>query len=210
MLGLLAGFALLAGWLGFAGWLGWLADSAAASPERAPHVCSPTHFRQARSYLREALRRDRWAVDVRLTWANLEARSGNVVYARQLFEGAVRIDPKNADVWYAYEEMERAYVSGGSADNVWARGAAALGEDAAAGVSAEPGGIASAVTAPRVKPSVSALPNSAMQQAARAAREWVAAQAAQEAQQQSGARSNIEKEYGARSPTPMGELREGT
>ena len=29
---------------------------------------------QARSYMREALKRDRWAVDVRVAWAGIEAR----------------------------------------------------------------------------------------------------------------------------------------
>jgi Tfp pilus assembly protein PilF len=52
----------------------------------------------ARASMREALKRDRFAVDVRIAWAGLEARAGMRGEARQLFEGAVSLDPRNAIV----------------------------------------------------------------------------------------------------------------
>jgi tetratricopeptide (TPR) repeat protein len=183
-------------------------------------------YEQARSYLREALRRDQWAVDVRLTWALLEARAGAYVPARQLFEGAVRIDPTNADVWYAYEEMERAYGTAAAADKVWQRGAAARGEETGApgtaGLGAVPGGIGSSAyggvngaSPPKVTPSMASLPTAVLQQAARSARE--AMQAAQQQQRANAATSAVEQEYGVNSgprvtrpqpPTRLGEIRE--
>ena len=78
-------------------WTSWaLLEERARQPE------------QARAYMREALKRDRYAVDVRVAWANLEARLGDVATARQLYEGAVSMDPANMQLWSAYEEMERA------------------------------------------------------------------------------------------------------
>ena len=59
---------------------------------------------------------------VRMSWAAFEARDGQIAAARQLFEGAVRLDPSNQEVWAAYEECERAYGGGGAkAELVWER-----------------------------------------------------------------------------------------
>lgn len=119
-------------------------------------------------------------------------------------------------MWYAYEEMERAYVSSASADAVWTRGVSARGEETAADAEDDETVVASSfvgssTSAPKVTPSVESLPNSALQQAARSARELL--QAAQQ-QQRANARASIaEQEYGLNSgprvvrQTDMGELR---
>jgi hypothetical protein len=82
----------------------------------------------ARAYFREALKRDRFAVDVRILWAGMEARADNVPQSRQLFEGALGLDQTNAAVWTAYEEMEVAKGFKGNAGRVFARSQTALAE----------------------------------------------------------------------------------
>jgi tetratricopeptide (TPR) repeat protein len=142
---------------------------------------------QARAYLREGLRRDQYAVDVRIIWASLEARAGDLAAARQLFEGAVRIDPRNAQLWSAYEEMERACGSTVAAERVWQRGEGALALPAADARSSG-GGLP--------------LPTNGLQDAAKGAAEWLANQQQQQQQQQQQgqgtgrALSAVEEAYG--------------
>ena len=121
----------------------------------------------ARAYLREALERDRFAVDVRISWGNFEARAGDLAAARQLFEGAVRIDPTNAEVWAAYEEMERAHSGNIMAARVFDRAEGAMTQ---------------ALPPPRAEPL--SLPTKALQAAAQEAQAWSRAAVAAAAQRQ--------------------------
>lgn len=143
---------------------------------------------QARLYLREAVRRDRFAVDVRMVWAGLEARAGDVSAARELFEGAVVIDDRNVVVWDAYEDMERAKGFTIAANRVAERAEAArlaqpitlLG---AAGSTASPsaGGAGGG--------GIAGLPSKALVAAAYAAEEWIV-------QQQAPSESGVQQAYG--------------
>lgn len=146
----------------------------------------------ARSYLREALKRDRFAVDVRMSWAAFEARAGELAAARQLFEGALRIDPRNQEAWAAYEECERAYGGGTAmAERVYERSQLVLGPDG---------------EQPTPSASPSLLPSKPLQAAATAAQEWArtaaasAAAASTDGQRGDGintrARSVVETAYG--------------
>ena len=133
-----------------------------------------------------------------MVWANLEARAGNVAEARQLFEGAVRIDPRNAVVWEAYEEMERGRGFVTAAQRVYERA-----EQAVATATPSNLGMASRDGAAGGSPSAAAaLPSKELLAAAEAADLWVIKQQQQAAsrtaqtQRAASVRSNVEQAYG--------------
>ena len=145
---------------------------------------------QARVYLREAVRRDRFAVDVRVVWAGLEARQNNMVAARELFEGAILLDETNVVVWEAYEEMERARGFAMAANRIADRAEAArlaqpsLSTGTNGGIGAVPGGGVGTAGGPTM------LPTKSLVAAAYAAEDWLQQQQQQsQSQSQSGSRS---------------------
>ena len=151
-------------------------------------------YSAARAYLREALKRDRFAVDVRMVWANFEARKGDLSEARTLYEGALRIDGRNSEVWAAYEEMERAHGSDEASYRVWQRAEAAMAYDSDGKPATPP------------QASVSALPSKALQLAALDAEEWArsaAATAAMSVQQPDGEQANGKRGWGVRTRTAV-------
>jgi len=79
-------------------------------------------YNETRNNFQLALQRDRWSIDARLYWARWEAKQGEMSTARQLYEEAAAIDPRNPRVWEYYQDAEMLFGDEQMAEDLIFRG----------------------------------------------------------------------------------------